>query len=152
MLCVDEWVESSPSDDEAHDAYIWPLEDAVSNDIGVVRALEVTTDTEPEKIVPFITSLELIAVRFDKFADGRGHSLAHILRQRLGYRGELRAVGDINREQLAYLERCGFDAFVLKDGKDPADAISGFVELETLYQGAPDSGPLWRRGAERVDG
>ena len=88
----------------------------------------------------------LVSIEFPKFTDGRGYSLARLLRGRAGYEGELRAVGDIMRDQLYYLERCGFDAFVLKAGKDPEDALNAFTEFTVQYQPSSDEAlPLWRR-------
>jgi uncharacterized protein (DUF934 family) len=53
---------------------------------------------------------------------------------RLKYTGEIRAVGDITRDQLLYLSRCGFDSYVLKPGKDPHDALKAFSEQSVRYQ------------------
>ena len=67
---------------------------------------------------PAAVSLEgvtRVEVNFPKFGDGRGYSIAQLLRVRRGYRGELRAVGHITRDLLYYMERCGFDAFALRD-------------------------------------
>jgi len=90
----------------------------------------------------------LITVPFPKFTDGRGYSLARLLRSRAGYHGELRAVGDVMRDQLYYMERCGFDAFSLKAGKDHDDALNAFTEFTVQYQPSSDEPlPLWRRHA-----
>lgn len=103
-------------------------------------------DTDLEAVAAALSAASLIAIRFPKFTDGRGYSLARLLRQRYGYAGELRAIGDINREQLMYLERCGFDAFELKAGRSIEDALSAFEELPTRYQSAADSAvPIWQR-------
>jgi uncharacterized protein (DUF934 family) len=64
----------------------------------------------------------LIAVRFPKFGDGRGYSIARLLRERYGYRGELRAVGDVLRDQLLFMKRSGFDSFSLREDQDPDEA------------------------------
>jgi uncharacterized protein (DUF934 family) len=60
---------------------------------------------------PDIDRLELIVLHFPKFTDGRAYSQARLLRGRLGYRGELRATGNVLRDQLPFLLRCGFDSF-----------------------------------------
>ncbi len=78
---------------------------------------------DPEEIAADLPRLALVAVHFPKFADGRGYSTACLLRRRLGYRGELRAVGDVLRDQLFYLARSGFDAFQLREGADPHAAL-----------------------------
>ena len=75
-----------------------------------------------------------VEVNFPKFSDGRGYSLARLLRERFGYRGELRAVGQVTRDNLQLLERCGFDALLLRDGEDPREALRGFEDFSASYQ------------------
>ena len=75
-----------------------------------------------------------VEVSFPKFGDGRGYSIAKLLRTRYGYRGELRAVGHITRDHLYYMERVGFDAFELREGEDPAEALSAFETFSVSYQ------------------
>jgi uncharacterized protein (DUF934 family) len=90
--------------------------------------------------------LALIAIEFPRFTDGRGYSVARMLRQRHGYTGELRAVGWVLRDQLHCLERCGFDAFELQPGKSLESALGAFAEFSVSYQGAADGVlPLYRR-------
>ena len=88
----------------------------------------------------------LIAVHFPAFTDGRGYSTARLLRQRYGFTGELRAFGDILRDQLFELARCGFDSFVLRDDQDADDALRAFDDFSETYQAAADRGPLFDRG------
>jgi uncharacterized protein (DUF934 family) len=87
----------------------------------------------------------LIAVQFPVFTDGRGYSTARLLRQRYGYRGELRAIGDILRDQLYELARCGFDSFSLREDQDPADALQAFGDFSESYQSGADQGALFER-------
>jgi uncharacterized protein (DUF934 family) len=87
----------------------------------------------------------LIAVHFPAFTDGRGYSIARLLRQRYGFAGELRATGDILRDQLYELARCGFDSFLLREDQDPADALRAFDDFSDAYQAAADRGPLFER-------
>jgi len=87
----------------------------------------------------------LIAVHFPSFTDGRGYSTARLLRERHGYRGELRAIGDILRDQLYELARCGFDAFALRDDQDAHAALAAFRDFSEDYQAAVDRGPLFAR-------
>jgi uncharacterized protein (DUF934 family) len=100
---------------------------------------------------PASISLEGVArieVNFPKFSDGRGYSIARLLRERYGYRGELRAVGHITRDLLFYLESCGFDAFELRPGEDPHQALAGFEDFSEAYQAsAARPQPLFRRRA-----
>jgi uncharacterized protein (DUF934 family) len=91
---------------------------------------------------------ELIAVRFAVFTDGRGYSVARLLRERHGFRGELRAIGDVLRDTLFDLARCGFDAFALRDDQDAEAALAAFDEFSEVYQAAADRGPLFTRRVE----
>jgi uncharacterized protein (DUF934 family) len=101
---------------------------------------------EPGAIGGDLAHLALIAVHFPTFTDGRGYSTARLLRERYGWRGELRAVGDVQRDQLFHLARVGFDAFQLKDGADVDDALSAFADFGETYQAAVDQPtPLFRR-------
>ncbi len=87
-----------------------------------------------EAIAPDLDRLGVVAVHFPKFSDGRGFSTARLLRERYGFDGELRAIGDIGRDQLAFLERCGFDAFELREGVDAQRALAAFGEVSVVYQ------------------
>jgi uncharacterized protein (DUF934 family) len=92
-------------------------------------------EDDPEKLKPDVDVLDLIAVHFPKFADGRGYSTGALLRGRFGFRGELRAFGDIGRDHLFQLSRCGFDAFALAPGKDPQGPRRPSDEFSVRYQG-----------------
>jgi len=87
----------------------------------------------------------LIAVRFPAFTDGRGYSTARLLRSRYGFTGELRAIGDVLRDQLFELARCGFDAFALRADQDAEHALAAFDDFSEAYQAAADRGPLFAR-------
>ena len=101
---------------------------------------------DPAILAEDIGLLDLIAVNFPKFVDGRGYSTATLLRQRYGYRGELRAIGDIGRDQLFYLARVGFDSFLISDGRDAAAALASLSDFPEVYQTACDQAvPLFRR-------
>lgn len=95
--------------------------------------------------------LPLIAVDFPSFRDGRGYSVAYLLRQRHDYRGELRAIGDVLRDQLFFMQRCGFDSFDIKAGKDIQDALKGLSSYSVKYQGAVDDPvPLFRKRGDAL--
>ncbi len=88
----------------------------------------------------------VIAIDFPIFADGRGYSLAYRLRARWGYRGELRAIGDVLRDQLFYLQRVGFDAFAPRPDRNIHDALKGLSDFSERYQTSWDEPlPLSRR-------
>jgi len=101
---------------------------------------------DPALIADSLDAFSLIAVNFPQFTDGRGYSTARLLRERYGWKGELRAIGDIQRDQLFYLSRCGFDAFVLKDGLDAKAALPAFKDFTEAYQTSVERPmPLFRR-------
>jgi uncharacterized protein (DUF934 family) len=90
-------------------------------------------------------TLPLVAVDFPKFADGRGYSTGRLLRERFAFTGELRAVGDIQRDQLYYLYQVGFDAFAVRDGKDAQDALRSLRDFSDGYQLTNRRTPWFRR-------
>ncbi len=99
-----------------------------------------------EDIPDEVNRFPVIAVDFHKFTDGRGYTLAYRLRNQLGFRGELRAMGDILRDQLFYLKRVGFNSFAIRADKDAQDALKGFSDFSVTYQASTDnSQPLYRR-------
>ena len=108
----------------------------------------------PEALAASIDDLNrfpVIAVSFPKFTDGRGYSIARLLRERFGYRGELRAIGDVLRDQLFYMKRCGFNAFSLPANRDVGSALAGLSDFDESYQAAADQPlPLFRRAAEQT--
>src|SRR6266853_1571697 len=99
---------------------------------GEIVRLEPTDD--PASVADRLDRVARVEVNFPKFGDGRGYSIARLLRERYGYKGELRAVGEVVRDHLFYMESCGFDAFLLRDGEDPVEALSGFEDFSEAYQ------------------
>jgi uncharacterized protein (DUF934 family) len=105
----------------------------------------------PQEIADDLASLPLVAVHFPVFSDGRGMSTARLLRERYGYRGEIRAVGDVARDQLLYMERCGIDSFALRPSEDMEGALQAFGELPQTYQAnAVERQPYFRRRLEET--
>jgi uncharacterized protein (DUF934 family) len=103
-------------------------------------------DTEVDEIVDLLDRVSLVAIHFATFNDGRGLSLAVLLRTRYGYSRELRAIGDVHPDMLHYLQRCGFDSYLLPDGRDPQIALSALNSLTDFYQGsAVEPLPAFRR-------
>jgi len=99
-----------------------------------------------------VHTLPVIAVDFPKFSDGRGYSIAYNLRARLGYEGELRAIGDVLRDQLFYMQRVGFTAFAVRADRDIYDAVQGLTDFSLSYQAAIDQkSPLFRRVARTAN-
>ena len=94
--------------------------------------------TLPNDADPFKASLdgvERIDLNFPKFTDGRAYSQAHLLRRRLGFKGEIRATGDVLIDQLVHMHRTGFDVAVLREGLDVSDAQRQFDRFGAFYQG-----------------
>jgi uncharacterized protein (DUF934 family) len=103
---------------------------------------------EIEEIAGDLDNFQVIALNFPAFTDGRHSSTAYMLRTRYGYKGEVRAIGDVLRDQLWALHRVGFDAFALREDKDPDDALKAFGEFNEVYQASADQPqPLFRRRA-----
>ena len=113
---------------------------------GEVLRLEPSDD--PAAFADRLAGVARVEVVFPKFGDGRGFSIARLLRERYGYQGELRAVGHVVRDHLHYMESCGFDAYQLKDGEDAAQALAGFDDFSESYQASTARPlPLFRRRA-----
>lgn len=100
-----------------------------------------------EAVVQDLQRLSLVALEFGGLAEGRGYSQAHLLRRRYGFTGELRAIGKIQRDQLFYMARCGFDAFELPGDADFDVALTAFRDFSVAYQPAIDNGLSLRRRA-----
>lgn len=114
-----------------------------SPDEKVVR-LEPTDD--PAAVAGQLAGATRVEVNFPKFGDGRGFSIGRLLRERYAYKGELRAVGQITRDHLFFLESCGFDAFELREGESAEEAVAAFNDFSESYQASPARPvPLFRR-------
>ena len=85
--------------------------------------------------------------------DGRGYSQARLLRERLGFKGEIRATGDVFRDAMYYMHRCGINEFEMQPGQDLKDALNAFKDFSTAYQAAADGQPsVFRRRNANVAG
>ena len=108
--------------------------------------LQLEPDQHPKDIRDELANFELIAINFPTFMDGRGYSYAKILRDRFGFEGEIRAVGDVMRDQMFYMQRCGFTAYEVKEGRDIHDAIKEIDDFSVKYQvSADEHTPIYRR-------
>jgi uncharacterized protein (DUF934 family) len=108
---------------------------------------------DPGVLADDVDRLPLIAIDFPQFTDGRGYSSGRLLREQFGFKGELRAIGDILRDQLHQLHACGFNAFAVRADRDLGDALEGLADFSDHYQstvGQPV--PLFRRRQARVAG
>jgi uncharacterized protein (DUF934 family) len=101
---------------------------------------------DPSALAPHLAAVPLVAVQFPKFSDGRGYSIAAQLR-RSGYRGDLRAIGEVLVDQLFMLKRVGFTSFSLRGDQGEDDARAALVRYSDAYQPAYDiDQPPYRRG------
>jgi uncharacterized protein (DUF934 family) len=105
-------------------------------------------DADPQALADDIHYLPLIAIDFPQFTDGRGYSIARLLREKHGFAGELRAIGDVLRDQLFYLRQCGFNAFAVRADRNLEDALRGLRDFSDNYQATVAAPlPLFRRRA-----
>ena len=115
---------------------------AARADIGVW----IGADERPEALKGELDKFAVVAVDFPKFTDGRGYSIAFNLRKRLAYKGELRAIGDVLRDQLFSMHRVGFDAYATRPDRSIHDALKGLTVFSETYQASVDEDlPLYRR-------
>lgn len=96
------------------------------------------SDQSPELLGEDVHRLSLVALEFPKFRDGRAFSWARLLRTRLGFKGEVRAVGDFLYDQIAYQRRVGFDAWEVADSFTPDDLHRALNEIGNVYQPSAD--------------
>jgi uncharacterized protein (DUF934 family) len=105
---------------------------------GRAVGVRLKSDEEAEALAYDLPRLALVALEFPKFRDGRAYSNARILRERYGFKGELRAVGDVLREQAMFMLRCGFDAFEPADGTGAQQWEAATRRFRHVYQRAAD--------------
>jgi len=112
------------------------------------KGVQLKSEQVAEQVADVVKELDLIAIEFPAFADGRGYSTAYLLRTRFGFTGELRAVGDIFKDTLFYQARVGFNAFAIRDDKDAAVALKGLADFSEVYHASADQPqPLFLRRA-----
>ncbi|MDN3555082.1 DUF934 domain-containing protein [Halomonas maura] len=144
----DEWVlcESAEACPEGQPAIV-PLEAWQASQQGPDIAPWLASDTEmTAALAEELEAAPLVAIDFPRFTDGRGYSIARLLRERHGYTGQIRAVGDVLIDQLFYMSRCGFDAFSLREDQEVEVALKALDTFSLSYQpGVDDPEPLFRR-------
>lgn len=103
-------------------------------------------DEEEEPVKQWLAVVPLIALQFPSFRDGRPYTQAYVLRTRLGWAGELRAMGDVLRDQLSHMRQCGFTSFAIRADKSVTDALKGLSGISVLYgRSVIEPLPLFRR-------
>jgi uncharacterized protein (DUF934 family) len=98
------------------------------------QVVSLANDEDPLTLKDRVGGIERIELHFPHFTDGRAYSQAYLLRRRLGFKGDLRATGDVLSDQLIQMERTGFSSAVLKEGVDPTDAERQFERFPAFYQ------------------
>jgi len=108
--------------------------------------LSLESTDEPDLYKDDLLKFDMLTINFPAFADGRGYSLARLMRERYGYKGEVRAVGDVLRDQLFYMQRCGFNAFEIREDRCIEDALNAYNDFSITYQAAVDNpNPIYRQ-------
>lgn len=98
-----------------------------------LNVIQLANDVDPRTLP--LAGVDRIDLNFPKFTDGRAFSQAFLLRRRLGFKGEIRATGDVLIDQLVQMQRCGFDAAVLRADQNPEFARRQFHHYQGFYQG-----------------
>jgi uncharacterized protein (DUF934 family) len=129
-------------DDDVHEEPAVSLDSFL--DQSNATAVRIEAGEDARQLLPFLDRLSLIEIDFPVFGDGRGYSAAQILRE-AGYTGELRASGDVLLDQLAYMRRCGFDAFAPDSPINAELMQQALSRYDHVYQATSDQcTPIWR--------
>ena len=96
--------------------------------------VELEADDPIDDIAGWLPRLDLISLNFAVFADGRPFSQAKLLRDRFGYQGDIRAHGEVLRDQMSFMQRCGINQFSLAEGEDVKLALGAFADISESYQ------------------
>lgn len=125
---------------------LWQNHKAELKDLGLEIGLWFDSDESPEQLKEDVNDFPVLALNFPIFRDGRAYSYAAILRQQRGFRGDLRAIGDVLRDQLSYMLSCGFSSFMIADEADVELLLQGFHDFSEHYQSTIiNPVPLFRR-------
>jgi len=154
QLVGDDWVYADKDAAPASGRAVLPLADflaarAAGSANAATLGVKLAPADDEDALKPWLADLPLIAVEFPSSGEGRGYTQGRLLRERHGYRGELRAVGAVRVDQIWFLARCGFDVFDLAAGENPAVAIAQLDRFSVAYQSSPDglTQPRHRYGA-----
>ena len=147
QIVEDSWLAADPDATGPGAQQILSLDQWLAIDEKSGRAVMLEPGQAPAPLFEHLARIPMIAVNFPVFTDGRGFSYARELRER-GFQGELRACGSFIRDQLTYLQRCGFDAFQMADESQLNEALASLDDFSEYYQAAIDQPqPLFRRRA-----
>ena len=156
-LRADDWRHLADDEALSGDAKVTVSLARWTKDAAALRArnggigLRLPNDAVPEEIAGDLDRFDLVALDFPKFTDGRAYSQARLLRGRYGFKGELRASGNVLRDQLLFMRRCGFSSFAVSRRAVDEDWGRAFGEFDVFYQKAQDSRPwVMRQRLARV--
>ncbi len=146
-LVNDQWLKLTDKDDPVTADHpiisleSWNLHQESLGKLNTPLGIRLRSDQSPVQIADVVGRFELIAIEFPKVSDGRGFSYARLLRERYNFSGEIRAVGEIYRDQYQFLLRCGFDAFEVDDSADLSGWNEAANEVSVFYQPSSDRAP-----------
>jgi uncharacterized protein (DUF934 family) len=144
-IVEDTWQPVNPEAERPAPSQIASLAQWLQLDEKSGSAVQLEPGESPSPLYEFLQQIELVVIHFPVFTDGRGFSYGRELREH-GYKGELRATGDVIRDQLTYLQRCGFDAFQMSDDSTLEAAVASLDDFTEHYQASIDQPlPLFRR-------
>ncbi|MGJ3260955.1 MAG: DUF934 domain-containing protein [Rhodospirillales bacterium] len=143
-IVEDPWIRIEDDADIADETAVVVSLERWQNEADVLRkrnapvAIALGNDQSPAEIEADLEAVDAVFLTFPAFTDGRAFSQARLLRQRLGYKGEIRATGNVLRDQYAFMQRCGFDAFEVADDADLAGWGRSAQAMTEHYQTAAD--------------
>lgn len=138
-IVADDWRYAGEPDADASDALIVPLAQLLADSEKLIQragrlGVRIGPSTRLDEFAPHLPRLALVAVEFPGPGDGRGYTLARLLRERFAFKGEVRAVGAVKRDQVFFMSRIGFDSFELAAGEDFEAARSALNLYSVTYQ------------------
>ena len=146
QITEDDWAYDDDGLNSREAGLILNLEDFEKQPSGKLHGVRLDGSVEIEEVIDQVKNAALIAISFAAFADGRGLSLAVMLRSRYDYQGELRAVGEVLPDWTPYMLRSGFDSFELADPRAAETAIACMQRMTDHYQGSVrQPNPRFRR-------
>jgi len=121
----------------------WQTDEAILHARADKLGLRLPNTIAPQEIAGDVSRFALIVLNFPKFTDGRAYSQARLLRTRFAYKGELRAAGEVLRDQLLFMRRCGFNSFVVGERAIKENWAKAFSEFDVFYQQPTDGQGPW---------
>ena len=116
----------------------WQAERGATSGRNAPVGVRLESSDQAKDIAADLERLALVAIAFPTFRDGRGFSIARLLRERHGFKGELRATGNVFRDQFLFMHRCGFDAYEVADAREAEAFAAALASFSVVYQRAGD--------------